>query len=285
MPKAIKAGFDELQARLTISDLQTSTISTRQSNVRDAVRSEFKTLDDFLTGSYARSTMIAPLADADIDIFFVLDPAYYKKYSATALLDRTRTVLLRTYTKTPAISRSGQAVTITFSDFKVDVVMGYYRAEGGYLIANSITDQYLATDPKKHVELWSASNKEHSGMLVPLLKMLKGWNRKNGELLRSFHLETMCRAAYKGGTIGNYPGAVKEFFRVASAFLSVVDPAGYGGDVGAYLSKSDREGVVSRFETALKRTTDALDYDSGGKVEAAYERWRLVFGDYFPAYG
>ena len=284
MPKTIISGFDELQSRLNITTLQASTVSTRHTNVRDAIKAEFTTLDDFLTGSYRRNTMILPLKDADVDVMIVLDPAYHKKYTATALLDRVRTVLLKTYT-TPKISRSGQAVTITFSDFKVDVVVGYNRSGGGYLIANSSTDSYLSTNPKKHVEQWSASNAAQDGMLVPLMKMVKGWNRENGDLLRSFHLEAMVRAVYEGGKVGNYPGAVKEFFNVAKSHLDTSDPAGYGGNVGAYLSTANREGVLSRFASAHTRATDAIDYAAKGSIEKAYERWALVFGKYWPAYG
>ena len=40
---------------------------------------DFNVLDSFLTGSYSRHTMIAPLNEADIDIFIVLDPSYYEK--------------------------------------------------------------------------------------------------------------------------------------------------------------------------------------------------------------
>lgn len=285
MPKTIKAGFDELQSRLNITTLQTGVVSTRQTNLRDAIKAEFTTIDDFLTGSYRRSTMIAPLADADVDIMIVLDASYYKKYTATALLDRVRTVLLKTYPNSPKISRSGQAVTIKFSDFRADVVVGYNRTGGGYLIANSLTNSYLSTDPKKHITLWATSNTGHGGMLVPLIKMVKGWNRENGDLLRSFHLEAMVRAAYDGGTIASYPGAVREFFRVAEGFIDVTDPAGYGGNIGSYLSSADRAGVKSRFASASTRAKDAIEHDADGKAEKAYERWGLVFGKYWPAYG
>ena len=65
--------------------------------------------------------MIAPLATADIDIFVILDSKYYEKDGQAALLDKVKRALKATY-KTPEISRNGQAVTITFTDFKVDVV-------------------------------------------------------------------------------------------------------------------------------------------------------------------
>src|ERR1700676_5746057 len=114
MPKTIISGFDELQSRLNITTLQATTVSARHVNLRDAIKAELKTVDDFLTGSYRRSTMILPMQDADVDVMIVLDSSYYKKYTATALLDRVRAVLLKTY-KTPKISRNGQAVSITFS--------------------------------------------------------------------------------------------------------------------------------------------------------------------------
>ena len=71
--------------------------------------------------------------------------------------------LMKTYTSTPDISRNGQAVTIRFTDFTVDVVPGFNRQGGGYLIPNSIRQSWLSTDPKKHVELVSASNTAHNG--------------------------------------------------------------------------------------------------------------------------
>jgi hypothetical protein len=66
---------------------------------------------ELLTGSYARSTMISLLKEADVDIFCVLDVSYYSRYSGPgALLDAVRNTLLRTYTTTPSISRNGQPV-------------------------------------------------------------------------------------------------------------------------------------------------------------------------------
>ena len=76
--------------------------------------------DSFLTGSYARSTMIAPLKDADVDIFVVMDSSYFCNYEhgqnggQAGLLDRVKAVLTRTYTRTPDISRNGQGALCRF---------------------------------------------------------------------------------------------------------------------------------------------------------------------------
>lgn len=115
----------EFKSNLEVTGLQQSTISARQQNVRNAMGRGYTVLDSFLTGSYSRSTMIAPLSKADVDIFIILDPSYYSLNGQASLLDSVRATLLKTWSQTPKISRNGQAVTITFTDFKVDVVPGF----------------------------------------------------------------------------------------------------------------------------------------------------------------
>lgn len=191
MAKTIYQGFSALKSNLEITDLQATTASGRQTNVRDAVGKEMDVVDSFLTGSYRRSTLIAPLSSADIDVFIVLEPKYYKADGHAKLLDSVKLTLKKTYKRTPDISRNGQAVTISFEDFKVDVVPAFNRKGGGYLIPDSIGNRWIVTDPKKHVEVWAAQNKSHNGDLVPLIKMIKVWNREHSKKLRSFHLEAL----------------------------------------------------------------------------------------------
>lgn len=186
MARTIAAAFEELRSNLEITGLQASTVSTRQQHVRDAVARGLNTLDSFLTGSYVRSTMIAPLTEADIDIFVVLDPSYFHQYQPAQLLDRVRSVLTETYPRTPEISRNGQAVTITFSDFVVDVMPAFYRQGGGFLIPDSQHGSWINTDPKAHER--SEANKIHGGLLVPVVKMIKGWNQSSRSPFVGFYL-------------------------------------------------------------------------------------------------
>jgi hypothetical protein len=192
MPTTITSGFEKLRSNLEITGLQAGTVSTRQQNVRDAVAAEMDVLTHFLTGSYMRNTMISPLKEADVDVFVVLDAKYHERDGYTALLDRVKRVIKKTYTKTPDISRNGQAVTITFSDFVVDVVPGFNRSGGGYLIPDSRGKRWIETNPKKHVEIWSDRNAKQDGKLVRVIKMLKAWNKSHSKLFRSFHLEALA---------------------------------------------------------------------------------------------
>lgn len=289
MAKTIDQGFSTLSTRLNISGLQAATVSTRQTNVRDAVGKGMTVSSSFLTGSYRRSTLIAPLKEADVDIFVVLDPKYHPS-GARNVLEQVKSALLKTY-ETPKVSRNGQAITITFTDFAVDVVPAFNRKGGGYLIPNSGSNTWISTDPTVHVELSADANKAHDGDLVPVIKMIKAWNRNIGRHFRSFHLEVLTWEIFTKVTISSHPSGVRFFFDKARALIpkKQLDPAGYGGDVGAYINNQQKiDDAVSRLNTALTRAQKAEAFARDGKIESAFGEWQKIFGtgtNGFPAYG
>lgn len=287
MAKTILESFRKLKTNLEITELQQSTVSTRQQNVRKAVENELNVLDSFLTGSYSRHTMIASLKKADIDVFVVLHPKYYEYDGQASLLDKLRRVLLKTYPRTPKISRNGQAVTITFSDFIVDVVPAFDRKGGGYLIPNSITKEWISTNPKIHVEVMTNENSRHNGDLVPIVKMIKGWNRNINHAFVSFYLELLALKIFKDVTISDYPSGMRYFFDKGREGIKykVKDPVEYGGQINGLDNVSTVDEAVSRFETAYNRAKKAEEYEQVGYTEYAINEWRKIFGDYFPAYG
>jgi len=290
---SISQAFETLRANLEITDLQGETVSTRQQNVRKIVESGLSVTDSFLTGSYKRSTMIAPLSEADIDVFMVLDNQYFYRHDAgnnmgqAGLLDLVKRTLRETYTKTPDISRNGQAVTIRFEDFMVDVVPGFNRQGGGFLIPNAITQSWISTDPKKHVDLFSNANAAHDGDFIPLVKMIKAWNKNIGQHFRSFHLEVMVLQILDNVTISDFPAGVRYFFDKGREKIKyqTADPAGFSGDVGSYISSAAQiQEAIGRFQTAFDRAIKAEDYAKRGYVPDAIGEWKKIFGDYFPSY-
>jgi hypothetical protein len=287
MVTTVKEAFRQFGTNLEITSLQESTTSTRQKNVRDALAQDFAVLDTFLTGSYRRNTMIAPLKTADIDVFVVLDAKYHAADNQYALLSSVMSTLKKEYPTTPKIKPDGQAVTITFTDFKLDVVPGFYRTGGGFLIPDANHGRWISTDPKKHVDLWSASNKAHDGSLVPLIKMLKCWNRAKGELFRSFHLEVLVRHVLKDITITDYASGARWVFDKMreKVWKMIADPAGYSDDVASYLVKADADKMISALTQSYRKAVDAESNANLGLVKSAIDDWRSIFGDYFPAYG
>lgn len=287
MATTVAGAFQQFKANLEISSLQESTTSTRQQNVRDAVSNDFVVLDTFLTGSYRRNTMIAPLKSADIDVFAVLHPKYYAPQNQHVLLSSVMATLKKRYPATPRIKPNGQAVTITFTDFEVDVVPSFYKTGGGILIPDANLKRWIATDPKKHVELWSQSNKVHNGALVPLIKMIKCWNRANGNLFRSFHQEVLIRHVLQEVTITDYSSGARWVFDKMRDLVwkKVADPAGYSDDVASDLAKPQADRMLAALDGAYRKALIAESNANYGFTRSAIEVWRNIFGECFPAYG
>ncbi len=294
MATNIPQSFQKLKQNLEITDLQGTTVSTRQQNVRKVMEAGMQVLDSFLTGSYARSTMIAPLKEADVDIFIVLDPKYYFHYNngqnggQGGLLDLVKGTLRKTYTNTPDISRNGQAVTIRFEDFVVDVVPSFHRQGGGFLIPNSINQSWIETDPKKHVDIMVAANQTHNGDLVPLVKMIKCWNRNNGKYFSSFHLEVLALQILQGVTISNFWTGMRYYFDKGRTMIAqrTPDPAGYSGNIGGYINTQEKlQESIAKFQLAYSRAIKAEEFGLRGNTRDNIEMWIKIFGNYFPSYG
>ena len=287
MASTIAASFQKLKENVEITSLQKETVSTRQQNVRDALKDDFTILDSFLTGSYARSTLISPLNEADIDIFVVLHPSFYNEKHPGVLLDQVRTALLKTYPTTPKISRNGQAVTITFTDFAVDVVPAFNRNGGGYLIPDTTNVRYISTNPKEHVEIMSSQNQLHNSDLVPLVKMIKAWNKNRNQPFVSFYLELLAIQILKGIRIDNYPSGMRYFFDKGREAVKykIKDPVTYGGDINGLLNITTVADAVTIFEDAYKTAKKAEDFAINYYVRTAVDDWKKIFGNYFPAFG
>ncbi len=148
-------------------------------------------------------------------------------------------------------------------------------------------NRWIATDPTRHVTIWNTADIAHMFSLVPLIKMIKQWNRAHSALFRSFHLETLTLQVLDNVTISDFPSGARFVFdkaREACKFV-VKDPAGYGGDVGAYLDTAEKTSeVVKRFETAYAQAVEAERLAAAGRVSDAFSKWRTIFGDPFPAY-
>lgn len=284
--------FEQLRKNLELTGLQEQKVAERQQNVREVVSAQLTVVEDFLSGSYRRHTLISPLTTADVDIVVVLDRKY-KERGPRAVLELARKALLVEYTRTPAISRNGQAVTITFSDFVVDVVpafaLPWWSWNTGWEICDSGSDSWITTNPKRHIELSADANRAHGGHLVPRIKQLKAWNRMAGEPLRSFHLEALAWSIFgaswlwKNSQKSDWTSARYFFDKARSELRSQLhDPAGTGSDVAAYLHGTPLDSAVKKVTTAYERCVHAETCAKDGDLSGMHKAYRQVFGDYYP---
>jgi tRNA nucleotidyltransferase (CCA-adding enzyme) len=75
MPSTVRGSFDEFCVRLEPTEAQKLDAATKHNGVRDCLNAKLWVSSAFLTGSYARRTIIRP--PSDIDLFVVLDYSEY----------------------------------------------------------------------------------------------------------------------------------------------------------------------------------------------------------------
>ena len=136
--------------------------------------------------------------------------------------------------------------------------------------------------------MFAAANTVHGGDLVPMIKMIKTWNRGINKHFRSFHLEVLALAIYNNVTISNYWSGMRYFLDKGRALVAAKnpDPAGYGDDVGRYIvGQVQVDEAVGKFQADFERALKAEQYADRGEIVKALEMWREVFFEPFPAYG
>ena len=87
--------------------------------------------------------------------------------------------------------------------------------------------------------------------------------------------------------ITDYPSGARYVFDKGREKIKYkqADPANFGGSVNPINNVNTVEEAVSRFTNAYNRAVKAEEYARANNIPAAFEEWRKIFGNYFPAYG
>lgn len=299
MATTIKESFRQFSENLNITDRQTTTVSNCHKNVVDAISNKLSlnaAQPSKLIGSYDRDTLIRYLKEGDVDLIVILHYGQNKQYDSKEGVDnvlaRFKSVLKEAYPDTECVI-DRNCVSMKLSQFKLDVVPAFKYDSGGYSIPDTYRGQWIQTNPVKFAEKITEINKQMGDSFVPLIKMIKGWNRTYPKRLRGFHIECMMINHYRSYTQSySYDSMVKVFFSNLPGYLNSPSYDPITGDrVDLYLDNSslgyNRSTMVSRankaYEKALEAYEDANKYPS--TISISIGEWKALMGEFFPAYG
>jgi hypothetical protein len=203
--------------------------------------------------------------------------------------------LKKTYTEPGQTEICRRAVTVEFEKtyypedhdgkvLSIDAVPALECAGGDYEIPDKVTGTWIKTNPETHKKQATAKNKELDGRWVPLVKMVKGWNRANGKPLKpSFLIEVMAEELVEA-PFSNYPDEIRNFFAAMEANLGRTwpDPAGLGPPVSDQMTSERIAEAKKALQEAQRKATLARRAEETGRQGEALRIWREVLGDYFP---
>jgi len=285
--------FATFKSRLEVKPTEQADAIRRQKDVRATVQQAFAVKTDFLAGSYGRYTKTRPLKD--IDIFVVLDQAEAHRHKAhpKCVLNDLERCLTDTYGK-DQVSRDRRCVTVWFEkrnqtqheDGKIlslDVVPAF-AVGSDYEIPDEQLGTWIKTNPATHGALTTAKNKELSGGWVPLVKMLKSWNRANGKPIQPSFLVEVMALGLVDVPFNTYPDEARRFFAAASHSVDLAwpDPAGLGPSVSDEMTSTMRETARQKLRAAEALAARAFRAEQLGQDGEAVRLWKEVFGEFFP---
>lgn len=300
MAQTIDQAFREFRSNLEISDRQESLVSRRRANVVKVLREALSLYPDqesLVSGSWDRNTLTRYLHEGDVDVMVVLHYSANKGWETTdgtiRALDRFKAILDDAYPDTDKW-RDRNCISMQFSEFRLDVVPTFRYSNGGYnyyKIPDSVRRLWVSTDPFDFAERISDVNKAMSQTFVPLIKMVKAWNRHQGWPIRSFHLECLLYEHYKHYTQSyTYPSTLKIFFGALPGYLSraCYDPA-MGDRVDTYLDNNStgakRQIAIEKARKAAADSEEAYEDQEKYSPVIAIGEWEDLMGEFFPAYG
>jgi hypothetical protein len=289
----VAEAFETFRQRLELSETEEKDAIRRHNDVRDCIRGSFDIDRDFLTGSYARHTKTKPLKD--IDIFFCLGKkdSHWRNKAPHEVLAAFEQCLAKKY-GADNVERGRRCITVEFEkqnptadeEGKVlsnDAVPAY-ELDDCYEIPDRDLGKWIKTDPDIHKEKSTAKNKELGGKWVPLVKMLKRWNRSADKpIAPSFLIEVMALELIDP-PFTNYPSEIRRFFAAGldGIMRDWPDPAGLGPPVSDQMTPEKRQKAVTALRAAEVNAARAVRLEQQGKTGEALALWREIMGKYFP---
>ena len=289
----VDEAFDKFRQRLELSDTEQQDAIRRHNDVRACIRESFDIDRDFLTGSYARHTKTKPLKD--VDIFFCLGEKdrHWRSKPPSDVLTAFETCLAKKY-GSDSVQRGRRCVTVEFDkqnptadeEGKVlsnDAVPAY-ELDDWYEIPDRDLGKWIKTDPGIHKEKSTAKNKECGGKWVPLVKMLKRWNRSADKPISPSFLIEVIALDLIDPPFTKYPSEVRRFFAAAQEGIMQdwADPGGYGPPVSDQMTTDKRRKAVEALRAAEVKAARAVHLENQGKTGEALTLWREIMGKYFP---
>jgi len=290
-----KEAFEKFRKRLELSDTEQQDAGRRHADVRDCIRGGFDIKTDFLSGSYRRHTKTKPLKD--VDVLFVLGAKeqWRRDWSPIETLQAFEMHLKTKYTAKDQVEIGRRAVTVEFEKnyypddhvgkvLSIDAVPAFECTGGDYEIPDKITGTWIKTNPETHKAQATAKNTALNGYWVPLVKMVKGWNRANGSPIKpSFLIEVMAEELVET-PFSTYPDEVRNFFAAAEANIGRVwqDPAKLGPPVSDQMTPERVAEAKKALQEAQRKVAVASRAEMTGRQGDALQLWREVLGDYFP---
>mgnify|MGYP001342132924 CR=1 FL=1 len=273
--------------------------SRAHTSLRDFLRNhkEFREIhwDTFLAGSYRRNTSIRTRTvdgveqRPDIDIIVVTN--HTRRDRPRQVLANLRRVLAEKYEIDDNPQRRSVGVYTAAVDIDVVPIIAPAGKNGTLYLPDKSLDQWLETNPPRHITWSTEINQATGGRFKPLVKLTKWWRRENptiskrpkGFVIECIVADCMDReetdyAELFLRTLENVVTRYAWHIRLGQV-PAISDPGVPGNSVTSSITFPMFEGFYNKAEVHAKRGREAQAATS----EKAIDIWREILGPRFPS--
>jgi len=278
----VEEGFGVLVANLEISPEDYSAVSVRQLEVESYLANY---IDRFVTvtpGAY-RETMIAPLQENIINMLVLFRQEHSLRYRPGELLDKLFVTLRHPY---PHIEMSpdDKGIFLPFPECTFNVMPGFSIGESGYLVPVMHGRDWAISDPGSYQQKLEQADRKNKGLLLPVVKMLKCWNRSIGNIFQGFYLELLAKEILNEVPVSSHISAIRHVLDKGKmkVVFRVEDPSIKGALVDGLKDVSTIVQAMLHFQNAHGISSAAVHHERRGNIAQAYREWGKIFPGYFP---
>jgi hypothetical protein len=289
MPRDINQGFNDFHNRIKTSAAETAAAKSHRASIEACLKSNFGLSRFSRIGSFGNGTNVSGYSDVD---YLACLPAASLKQSSSYSISLVRDALDIRFPST-GIKVNTPAVVCPFGKYKsedTEIVVADYIGEEEYGFKNyEIADGnggWMRISPDSHNHYVAEVDKMHGGKVKPLIRFIKAWKFYKDVPIKSFYLELMV-AKYAAGESGIiYDIDVQRILAMLrdNMLAAIQDPMGVAGYIHPCKTDSLKRDALSKLNTAATRAENARIAESNGDTKIAFDWWRLLYNDNFPAY-
>lgn len=288
MPRTVDTGFSDFLEKLRASATETAATASHRRSIEACLRGNFGLTRFTRIGSFGNGTNVSGYSDAD---YLACMPISQFAISSKYHLSKVRDVVAARFPATNVAVRC-PTVSCPFGTYRsedTEIVMArYVKEEYGdkiYEIADC-SDGWMRICPDAHNSYVKRVDEKLSGMVKPLVRLIKAWKFFQNVPISSFYLEMYVAKYASQETAIVYPIDLKNILRQLrdSSLAAIQDPTGFSGYINSCKTASHKIDALSKLGTATIRAEKASTAAASGAFEDAFVWLRLLYNDKFPSY-
>lgn len=280
----MKHAFDMLSKRVDMSFVDYSRISRSQSGIEAYLGRYISAFATALPGAFARKTMISPLDGCVVDMYILFKLEHSRQFYPSDLLKKLYVTLVSQY---PEISweQDSNTIMVPADGFTFKVQPAFLLDNGGYLVPSPWSNDWMNYDVLKCKKELLAYDGRQRGKLIPLIRLVKAWNRRTNNIFDGYYLELLVTDIMAKVKIESYQSGLRYFFEraLAQVVFKKADPANTDLQVEGVYDLEDLVNAMLHFQSAYRIANTAMEYERQGDTMAACDHWSQLFPGVFPS--